>query len=192
MKVLFAGGNGYYPAVQRWRSIEYASSGRAIVAIRAMRRRCWRRLFGQGDFRTEGARQDEDLGQRAAVDCFPGYPVVGPGFPGRLPASRSRGSSPTSLSSSATNRFRSAKRWKRKAIPSVVYLRNVEFHELAGDLRELNSALYIANSEFTARTYKESFGIHSTIIPPTIDPALRHADDGRICHVHQSLQRKGF
>ena len=54
----------------------------------------------------------------------------------------------------------------------VIYLRNVEFHELAGDLRELDSALYIANSEFTARTYKEKFGIDSTVIPPTIDPVL--------------------
>ncbi|TIT54485.1 MAG: glycosyl transferase family 1, partial [Mesorhizobium sp.] len=57
-----------------------------------------------------------------------------------------------------------------KGVPLVVYLRNVEFHELGGDLRELGSALYIANSEFTARTYAREFGIETTVIPPTINP----------------------
>ena len=75
-----------------------------------------------------------------------------------------------------------------EGVPLVVYLRNVEFHELAGDLRELNSALYIANSEFTARTYKEKFGIDSTVIPPTINPAhYATPTTGRVCHADQSL-----
>ncbi|TIN44718.1 MAG: glycosyl transferase family 1, partial [Mesorhizobium sp.] len=49
-------------------------------------------------------------------------------------------------------------------VPLVVYLRNVEFHELGGDLRELHSALYIANSDFTARTYRQEFGIEAVVI----------------------------
>lgn len=57
----------------------------------------------------------------------------------------------------------------RHRIPLVVYLRNVEFEELEGDPRELPTARFIANSEFTARTYNDAFGIESTVIPPTID-----------------------
>ena len=80
-----------------------------------------------------------------------------------------RGSSPMSRSSSATN----PSAWQSAGeanVPIVVYLRNVEFHELAGDLSELKSAHYIANSDFTARAYRDRFGIQSTVIPPTIDP----------------------
>jgi glycosyltransferase involved in cell wall biosynthesis len=55
-------------------------------------------------------------------------------------------------------------------VPVVVYLRNVEFNELAGDPSELRGAHFIANSEFTARAYRARFGIRSTVIPPTIDP----------------------
>ncbi|CDX17136.1 hypothetical protein MPLB_1680011 [Mesorhizobium sp. ORS 3324] len=54
----------------------------------------------------------------------------------------------------------------------VVHLRNVEFRELAGDLRELRSALYIANSNFTARAYRTKFGIESTLTPPMTTPAF--------------------
>lgn len=57
----------------------------------------------------------------------------------------------------------------RQDVPLVVYLRNVEFEELEGDPRELPTARFIANSEFTAKAYQDAFGIKSTVIPPTID-----------------------
>jgi glycosyltransferase involved in cell wall biosynthesis len=85
------------------------------------------------------------------------------------------------------------KELQAKGVPLVVYLRNVEFHELAGDLRELHSALYIANSEFTARTYKEKFGVVSTVIPPTIDPWLyRTPTTGEFVTLINPYNEKGF
>ncbi|MEL7048412.1 MAG: glycosyltransferase, partial [Pseudomonadota bacterium] len=56
-----------------------------------------------------------------------------------------------------------------RGIPVVVYFRNVEFDELGGDPSQLNGALFIANSQFTAKAYADAFGIKCTVIPPTID-----------------------
>jgi glycosyltransferase involved in cell wall biosynthesis len=55
------------------------------------------------------------------------------------------------------------------AVPVVVYLRNVEFRELGGAPDTLRRAHFVANSEFTARTYKAAFNIDSTVIPPLIE-----------------------
>ncbi len=75
----------------------------------------------------------------------------------------------------------------------VVYLRNVEFHELGGDLRELGSALYIANSEFTARSYAREFGIEATVIPPTINPTqYATPTTGQFVTLINPYEEKGF
>ncbi|WEJ08658.1 glycosyltransferase (plasmid) [Sinorhizobium sp. M103] len=76
-------------------------------------------------------------------------------------------------------------------VPRVVYLRNVEFHELAGDLRELTSALYIANSEFTAGAYKRKFGMDSVVIPPTINPDRTQSTREYVTFINP-YKEKGF
>ncbi|TGT17334.1 glycosyl transferase family 1, partial [Mesorhizobium sp. M3A.F.Ca.ET.174.01.1.1] len=59
--------------------------------------------------------------------------------------------------------------------------------------RELHSALYIANSEFTARTYKEKFGIDSIVIPPTINPGLYSTPTtGEFVTLINPYEEKGF
>jgi glycosyltransferase involved in cell wall biosynthesis len=55
---------------------------------------------------------------------------------------------------------------KRMGIPVIIYLRDVEFHELDGDLNDLQDVNYIANSNFTASKYKERFGINAVVVPP--------------------------
>ncbi|TIX68530.1 MAG: glycosyl transferase family 1, partial [Mesorhizobium sp.] len=55
------------------------------------------------------------------------------------------------------------------------------------------SALYIANSEFTARTYKAKFDIDSTVIPPTINPALYSTPTtGEFVTLINPYNEKGF
>jgi len=55
-------------------------------------------------------------------------------------------------------------------LPCAVYLRNIEFDELGGDLRDLPADVrYIANSRFTARTFGEAFGIDAAVLPPLVD-----------------------
>lgn len=64
-------------------------------------------------------------------------------------------------------------------VPIALYFRNVEFDELGGDPTELRSALYIANSKFTAAKYEQEFGIHSTVIPPLVDPERYRVESSR-------------
>ncbi|MEM1428897.1 MAG: glycosyltransferase [Pseudomonadota bacterium] len=54
-------------------------------------------------------------------------------------------------------------------VPVVLYLRNVEFAENEGDVSAIPGARFIANSAFTAETYRNAYGIECTVIPPTID-----------------------
>lgn len=58
---------------------------------------------------------------------------------------------------------------ERQDVPVVLYFRNVEFDELAGDPAMLKEAFYISNSEFTAQKHRERFGVESTVIPPLVD-----------------------
>lgn len=54
-------------------------------------------------------------------------------------------------------------------VPCLVYLRNVEFEEIAGDLSEFTSTTFIANSRFTAAAYHDRYGIDCHVVPPSID-----------------------
>lgn len=54
-------------------------------------------------------------------------------------------------------------------IPVVLYLRNVEFSENEGDVSAIPGASFLANSNFTAKTYKDKYGIDCTVITPTIN-----------------------
>jgi len=170
MKVLFAGGNGYPPqfsgGVQSSthhlaeQLIEHGHEASVLAA-----------LFGQGMFGYKARAKMKLLGQRAVIDNFPGYPVVRAWFPWEAADFAVRKLRPDVAVVQCHKSVPLGKALQAEGVPLVVYLRNVEFHELGGDLRELRSASYIANSEFTARTYKREFGIESTVIPPTINPA---------------------
>jgi glycosyltransferase involved in cell wall biosynthesis len=56
--------------------------------------------------------------------------------------------------------------FQKLGVPVVVYLRDVEFHELDGSLEELPGAVYVANSQFTADRYHSAFGVTAQVIPP--------------------------
>jgi glycosyltransferase involved in cell wall biosynthesis len=169
MNVLFAGGNGYYPefhgGVQsstHHLAEQLRSRGHQPAVLAA--------LFGDGIFGMTARIKMKVFRQRAALDHFPGYPVVRAWFPwDAVPFAVSR-LKPDVAVVQCHKSVPLGKALEKAHVPIVVYLRNVEFHELGGDLSELKSARYIANSEFTARTYETRFGIQSTVIPPTIDP----------------------
>jgi glycosyltransferase involved in cell wall biosynthesis len=171
MKVLFAGGNGYYPefsgGVQSSthhlvRQLREQGHQAAVLAS----------LFGDGIFGFKARAKMKILRQRAVIDYFPGYPVVRAWFPWEAAAFAVERVKPDVAVVQCQKSVPIGKALQAQNVPLVVYLRNVEFDELAGDLRELHSALFIANSQFTARAYKERFGIESMVIPPTIDASL--------------------
>lgn len=53
-------------------------------------------------------------------------------------------------------------------VPLLFYFHNAEMEDLGGDPRTLTRVQFIANSEYTARRYKDRFGIDSIVIPPLI------------------------
>lgn len=53
-------------------------------------------------------------------------------------------------------------------VPVLFYLHNVEIEELGGDPRSVTNVQFVANSEFTARRYKDLFDIDSIVLPPTM------------------------
>jgi glycosyltransferase involved in cell wall biosynthesis len=69
---------------------------------------------------------------------------------------------------------------RRCRIPSVIYLRDVDFAEQV-EMQNITACadMFIANSKFTARTAFEKFGIRSEIIVPSIDPAAYAVDSSR-------------
>jgi glycosyltransferase involved in cell wall biosynthesis len=169
MRILFAGGNGYYPefhgGVQSstHHLVEQLGSHGHEASVLAA-------LFGDGAFGMAARIKLKLLRQGAVIDHFPGYPVVRAWHPCEaVPFAVSR-LAPDVAVVQCHKSVPLGKALEAAGVPLVVYLRNVEFHELAGDPSELKGARFIANSEFTARSYRARFGIRSTVIPPTIDP----------------------
>jgi glycosyltransferase involved in cell wall biosynthesis len=169
MRILFAGGNGYYPEF----SGGVQSSTHHLVSQlreRGHEAAVLAALFGDGYFGFKARVMLKLLRQPAAIDSFPGYPVARAWFPWDAAAFAVKRFNPDVAVVQCHKSVPIGRALEAVNVPLVVYLRNVEFHELAGDLRSLRTARYIANSEFTARTYKAKFGIESVVIPPTIDP----------------------
>ncbi|RCS22207.1 glycosyltransferase [Phyllobacterium salinisoli] len=171
MKVLFAGGNGYYP---EFNGGVQSSTHHLVTQLRAQGHEAsvLAALFGDGVFGFKARAKMKLLRQRAAIDNFPGYPVVRAWFPWEAVGFAVERLRPQVAVVQCHKSVPIGRALQSLDVPLVVYLRNVEFHELAGDLRDLPSAHYIANSEFTAEAYKKEFGIDATVIPPTIDPDL--------------------
>ena len=55
-------------------------------------------------------------------------------------------------------------------LPTVLYLRDVEYASHGGTYQPHKNLRVIANSEFTAKRFKDTFGIDSIVVPPAINP----------------------
>jgi glycosyltransferase involved in cell wall biosynthesis len=192
MKVLFAGGNGYTP---QFSGGVQSSTHHLVEQLRDRGHEAsvLAALFGDGLFGYKARAKMKLLRQRAVIDSYPGYPVVRAWFPWEAAGFAVKKLKPDVAVVQCHKSVPIGKALQAEGVPLVVYLRNVEFHELGGDLRELHSAHYIANSEFTARTYKEKFGIDSTVIPPTINPTFYSTPTtGEFVTLINPYEEKGF
>jgi glycosyltransferase involved in cell wall biosynthesis len=192
MNVLFAGGNGYTP---EFSGGVQSSTHHLVEQLRSQGHQpaVLAALFGDGFFGFKARAKMKLLRQPAVIDTFPGYPVVRTWFPWEAAGFAVQKLKPDVAVVQCHKSVPIGKALQVHNVPLVVYLRNVEFHELAGDLRELHSARYIANSEFTAKTYKDKFGIDSVVIPPTIDPELyRTPTTGEYVTLINPYNEKGF
>lgn len=68
------------------------------------------------------------------------------------------------------NQIPLARELMRLSVPTSVYLRDVEWPELNGNPRDLPDALFVANSRYTARRFREDFSLESTVIKPFFRP----------------------
>ncbi len=64
-------------------------------------------------------------------------------------------------------------------VKTIVYLRDVEFKLLGGDVYKHPYLKFVANSNFTASKFNEVFGIAATPIPPLVDYNKYHTDSSR-------------
>ncbi len=63
-----------------------------------------------------------------------------------------------------------AKAVSAHGVPTLFYVQDAELQHLGGDPRDLVGVRFAANSEFTARLYRDAFGIDAVVIPPLIRP----------------------
>ncbi|MEM6761178.1 MAG: glycosyltransferase [Pseudomonadota bacterium] len=171
MKVVFAGGNGYPPEdsggvqssthdlAQRLKGAGHAAS---VLAP----------LYGDGWFGLVARARLKAQGGGMVRDTRYGYPVYRCWEPTAHVPALVASQRPDIAVVQCHGTVPLATAFRNQNVPTIIYLRNVEFDELGGDLSTLADAAFIANSEFTANTYRERFGINATVIAPTIDRAL--------------------
>jgi glycosyltransferase involved in cell wall biosynthesis len=56
----------------------------------------------------------------------------------------------------------------QNGIPTIVYLRDVEFHTHGGQYTYHPLLYFLANSQFTARSFENTFGMKAKVIPPLV------------------------
>lgn len=178
LRVAFAGGNGYPP--------EACGGVQSSTHDLAMRLRSaghhptvFAPLYGDGWFGLSARMRLKLSGTDLVCDSRSGYPVYRAWFPERSAASFIRVVRPDVAVVQCHGTVPIVRAFQRAGIPVVVYLRNVEFHEMEGDPSELRGASFIANSRFTAEVYRDRFGFDATVIPPTLDRSFYETQTSR-------------
>ena len=109
-------------------------------------------------------------GQQAPSDRIVGYAVYRAWFPYEVAASVVRRCRPDVAVLNTWHAIPLARALQAAGVPVVIYLRDVEFKDLDGDLAEVDGLHFVANSNFTARRYHEQFGIEAVVVPPLFQP----------------------
>ncbi len=177
MRVLFTSGNGFLPQ----RSGGAQSSTDQLVrglAARGHEAAVLCRLVGGGWTELRSRIERQVMRSRFSCDRHAGYPVFRAWDP--------------SDAGDVVRRFRPdvavvqtgctlpiARSLEAAGVPVVLYFRNVEFEEIGGDPAQLQRALYIANSGFTASRYLQRYGVRCTVIPPLVERALYKTESTR-------------
>jgi glycosyltransferase involved in cell wall biosynthesis len=171
LQIIFAGGNGYPPEAAGGVQSSTHHLARSLLA-NGHSARVLAPLYGGGWFGLQARARLKLAGRGFVTDRTQGYPVHRAWYPHRAVPAILREGLPDVAVVQCHGTVEIGQAFAAQGVPLVVYLRNVEFDELGGDIRSLANARFIANSAFTARRYAEAFGIEAKVIPPTIDRAL--------------------
>lgn len=169
LRIAFAGGNGYPP--EAYGGVQSSTHDLATRLLAAGGQPAvLAPLYGDGFFGL-AARARLKLGQTGIVrDRAMGYPVYRAWFPERVVRAFCDSVRPDVAVVQCHGTVPIAQGFRAAGVPVVIFLRNVEFGELKGDLAELADSDFIANSRFTAEVYRDRFGVKAAVIPPTLDP----------------------
>ena len=165
MKILFATGHGYLP--QRVGGSE-SSSHELILALGEAGHACsvLSQLQGNGWLALRNRVLMKLTRRPLLSDKVPGYRVFRAWAPdaqvGRL-MGRQR---PDLALVQSGEPLRMARAFVGAGVPTMVYLRDVEFHELGGEPADFPELGYLANSRFVADRFHAAYGPKPTVIRP--------------------------
>ena len=165
MKILFATGHGYLP--QRVGGSE-SSSHELILVLQAAGHRCsvLAQLQGNGWLALRNQVLMKATRRPLWSDRAPGYRVDRAWAPEREIARLLTRDRPDVALVQSGEPIRMAKALVAADVPTLVYLRDVEFHELGGHPDGVPEVGYLANSRFVAERFAATFGPKPTVIPP--------------------------
>lgn len=165
MKILFATGHGYLP--ERVGGSE-SSSHELILGLRERGHDCavLAQLQGNGWLGLRNRVLMKLRREGLLADSLPGYRVQRAWFPERHAAVAAARERPDVVLVQAGAPLRMAEAFRSTDLPTVVYLRDVEFHELGGDPAAFPELNYIANSQFVAERFRAAFGPTPRVIRP--------------------------
>lgn len=168
MRIMFASSHPYLPQIAggcqsntHESAIELMRRGHSVSVLAG--------LTGRGPVGLQ-SRMLLKLSRKAvARTSFAGYPVYRSWFPWKGLAHAVARERPDVVVAQPGAVVRLALEARAIGVPVVVYLHNVEFDEHGGPIEALDVP-FLANSEFTAKRYRDVFGIESTMIPPLFQP----------------------
>ncbi len=165
MKILFVTGHGFLP--QRVGGSE-SSTHELILALRDQGHDCavLAQLQGNGWLGLRNRVVMKLSRQMLLSDSQPGYPVQRAWFPDRQAEAAVMRERPDVVLVQAGAPLRMAKAFQASGLPTVVYLRDVEFHELGGHPGDLPGLAYLANSHFVAERFRSTYGVQPQVIRP--------------------------
>jgi glycosyltransferase involved in cell wall biosynthesis len=108
------------------------------------------------------------FGYKISMDTILGYPVWRGWFPWEDVVYVAQQEKPDLIVVMASKPVRMALAAKPANIPILMKLMDVSFYDHDGDFKQLGNIPCIANSHFTADTYRKAFGVNPTVINPFI------------------------
>lgn len=165
MKILFATGHGYLP--QRVGGSE-SSSHELILSLREQGHACavLAQLQGNGWLAFRNRVLMKLRREPLLADNLPGYPVHRAWYPDRHAAEAVARERPDAVLVQSGEPLKMAGAFQATGVPTLVYLRDVEFHELGGDPADFPELGYLANSQFVAERFWSAYGRRPEVIRP--------------------------
>ena len=118
-------------------------------------------------------------GNKAIMDRTLGYPVFRSWFAWEGVAQSVDRFRPDVAVIQSGKSLRLASVFRKHRVPLLIYNHNIDFDQHEGAMEDFKAATFVANSRFTAKRYREAYGVRSEIIVPLFDRSLYTVDSQR-------------